>query len=300
MTTSNLTAGAHAPAPHDIVASATRPVDGRGYLDWGAIIAGAVVAAALSFVLLSFGSALGFGIASPWPDSGISALGFAVAAAVWLLATQVASFGAGGYLAGRLRRRVGDAKPAEIDLRDGSHGLVVWAIGTLVGAVLLASGLAGAARTAADAAGGTVAAVADAAPDVDASYLADSLLRDGSGEGARPDQATRDAIGRIVERVLATGALSEADLEQLTTTVASAAGLEPQEAEVRVAALQERIAELRETALAAADTARRWGGIAAFLVAATLLVSAAAAYLAASMGGRHRDSGMAIPRWVAD
>jgi hypothetical protein len=37
--------------------------------------------------------------------------------------------------------------------------------------------------------------------------------------------------------------------------------------------------------------------MAAFLTAATLLVSAAASYLAATYGGRQRDEGRPIPRW---
>ena len=65
--------------------------------------AGAIVAAALSFVLLAFGSALGFAVASPsssWRDT--SAV-LTLLAGSWLLLTALASFGLGGYLAGRLR-----------------------------------------------------------------------------------------------------------------------------------------------------------------------------------------------------
>ena len=88
------------------------------YVDWGAVIAGAVVAAALSLVLLTFGSALGLGLTSLEPGEGVSPLWLAIAAAIWLLWVQVSSFMAGGYLAGRLRRPIGDAEPDEVDLRE--------------------------------------------------------------------------------------------------------------------------------------------------------------------------------------
>ena len=42
------------------------------YLSWGAIIAGGLCAAAISFVLLTFGSAIGLSAVSPWPNTGLS------------------------------------------------------------------------------------------------------------------------------------------------------------------------------------------------------------------------------------
>ena len=122
-------------------------------------------------------------------------------------------------------------------------------------------------------------------------------MRDGSAEGSALSEETRETIGRIVQQALVTGELSEADMEYLKNALGDAAGLEESEVEARIQALQEQIAEARQAAVEAADTARRWAAIAAFLAAAVLLVSAASAYLAAAMGGRHRDSGTAIPRW---
>ena len=80
-------------------------VEARGFthLHWIPIFAGAIAAAALSFVLLSFGSSIGLAVASPawtWRDTSWS---LAFLGGVWLLLTSLASFGLGGYLAGRLR-----------------------------------------------------------------------------------------------------------------------------------------------------------------------------------------------------
>src|SRR5262249_191484 len=109
------------------------------YVDWAAIFAGAVVATAVAFLMLTFGTALGLSFASPYraPDEKSLWL-FAVAAGLWLMWVQGSAYMAGGYLAGRLRRRHFDSTGDEVEVRDGSHGLVVWAVGTLVAALMVA------------------------------------------------------------------------------------------------------------------------------------------------------------------
>ena len=56
------------------------------FVEWGSVIAGAVTAAALSFVFLTFGSAIGLSAVSPWPDAGVSAKTAASLAVFWTLA----------------------------------------------------------------------------------------------------------------------------------------------------------------------------------------------------------------------
>jgi hypothetical protein len=279
--------------------------DDRSYVDWPAALAGAALAAAISLVMLSFGSALGLGITSPLPGEGVSFLWFAIAAGLWLLWVQVSSFMAGGYLAGRLRRRVGDATEDEVDMRDGSHGLLVWAVGTLVGAVMLMSGLIGAAQTAGQAvgaaAGTAITAAAEAAgedgADGMAGYLTDTLFRADTAATSPEAQADRAEAGRILVMALAEGELAADDRAYLVNLVSRQTGLDPAATEARIAAVETRVVEAREAALEAVDEARRIGVMAAFLIAASLLVSAAAAYFAAGVGGRHRDDGTIIRGW---
>ena len=71
------------------------------FLEWGPVIAGALLAAALSFVLLTFGAAIGLSTASPWPNSGMSATWMASLAVFWTMVQQIGAFMAGGYVAGR-------------------------------------------------------------------------------------------------------------------------------------------------------------------------------------------------------
>src|SRR6188472_3713908 len=116
-------------------------VEGGGavsYLDWSAIVAGAVVATAISLVLFTFGAALGLGMVSP-EEGSVPGRWFAIAAGLWFVCVVVIANIAGGYLAGRMRRRTGDATPDESDTRDGANGLTVWAVATLIGAMLATS-----------------------------------------------------------------------------------------------------------------------------------------------------------------
>src|SRR5882757_11182193 len=116
------------------------------YLEWGPVILGALAATAISVVLLTFGAALGLSVVSPYPYAGISAKGLAVLTGTYVALVTVASFGAGGYLAGRLRSPWTGAVGNEITeshFRDGSYGFGVWALGVLLGSALAVSGVGG-------------------------------------------------------------------------------------------------------------------------------------------------------------
>ena len=106
---------------------------------WGAILAGSVVAVSLSVILLTLGAGLGFASISPWSDHGLSARAFTVAGTIWLIVTQWLSAAAGGYIAGRLRHRWPATHVHEVFFRDTAHGLVTWAVATLLVATILAS-----------------------------------------------------------------------------------------------------------------------------------------------------------------
>jgi hypothetical protein len=151
--------------------------DERSYVDWPAIFAGAVVALALAFVLGTFGSGIGLTMTgTPWGEDGASLGWFLLAAAIWYIWVQVTSVMAGGYIAGRLRRRLNDGDPHEVEVRDGAHGLAVWAVGVVVGAMLLlgaaAAGIGTATSVAGMAAGATAAGGSDAVES-----LAEQLFR---------------------------------------------------------------------------------------------------------------------------
>jgi hypothetical protein len=108
-------------------------------VSWPAIIAGSVVAAGISVVLLTLGSGLGFAAMSPWPGRGVSASTLVVSSAIWLIVTQWISSAFGGYVAGRLRTRWIGTHTHEVFFRDTAHGLITWAVATVLAAAVLAS-----------------------------------------------------------------------------------------------------------------------------------------------------------------
>lgn len=288
--------------PAVVVTEETMAGDERSYVDWPAIFAGAVLATTISFVLLTFGSAIGLSMTSAYEGESASLFWFAVVAGLWLLWVQVSASIAGGYLTGRMRRRHGDATEYESDVRDGSHGLVMWGLATLVAALIAYSGLMGAANVAGQAAGAVAsaagAAAGEAADSLDPSDLVvDRALR--GAPGTEPvAEGTRAEIGRILLSAATTeGGLDESDRQYLTATIANRAGIPEEEAQQRVDQIVAQAQELEADARAAADQARRIGMVAAFLTAASLLVSAAAAYFGATMGGNHRDRQTVVQGW---
>lgn len=290
------------------VASATSVLStATSYIEWSAVFAGAVLASAISFVLLTFGSAIGLAIAPPLLDDGSFSLWLAVAAAIWVIWVQVSSFVAGGYLAGRMRRRLADINDHEVTVRDGSHGVVVWGAGVLIGAFLATSTFTGLVSVGSQT-GGAVADLASAATsevaengDIALDYTADALFRTNVRVGEIPE-SVRDEATRIILISTLRGELTLDDRDHLARIVASNTSLSENEAEARVGSVISQ-AEATEEAIAiaafeAADTARRIGIILAFLTAASLLVSAAGAWWGATLGGKHRDERTDFSRWV--
>lgn len=105
-------------------------------VQWGASIAGAFVATAIGVILLTFGTALGLTVTSPFEGEGLEPVAFAVMAGLYFLWVQVMSFYCGGYVAGRMSRREADTSEHEADVRDGMHGLIAWAVGVVAAALL--------------------------------------------------------------------------------------------------------------------------------------------------------------------
>jgi len=264
------------------------------FVEWSAVLAGAVLAAALSFVFLTFGAAIGLSATSPWPNSGISVKVVASLAIFWALAQQIGSLMAGGYVAGRMRTRWYEAGH-EAEFRDGLHGGLVWAVGVLISALLVFATAGLAARTAADLAG-KAASSSDAMDVVIDTMLRPTTAQAGpppapAGAAAAPRRAggtplgdeTRAEISRILADSVTRGSISTDNRAYLAQLVAQRTGLSQQEAARRVDAA---VTAARE----AADKARRAAALTGFVTAAGLILSFGAAWWAALKGGRHRDT----------
>lgn len=110
-----------------------------GAVSWGAVIAGAVGAAALSLVLLLLGTGLGMAVISPWASRGISEDAVGVSTILWVTIVQLLASALGGYLAGRLRSRWTLVHTNEVYFRDTAHGFLAWCVATLLMATVLSS-----------------------------------------------------------------------------------------------------------------------------------------------------------------
>ncbi len=276
----------------------------HSYVDWPAIIAGTVLATAISFVLLTFGSAIGLTLTSAYEGRGMTLFWFAIAAALWVLWVQISSFMAGGYLTGRMRRRSYDATEHESDIRDGTNGLVMWALAVLIGAMIALSGVSAVVSTATGAASTVAAgAAAGAAGNSDEmlgsgnGLLIDRLLRSTDVSAQPVTEDSRGEIGRIIAGALEDDELADADRQYLASVVSSRSGLSQEEAQARVDETWAQAQQAEATAREAAETARRIGLIAAFLTAASLFASAIGAYFGATLGGNHRDKQVVITGW---
>jgi hypothetical protein len=121
-------------------------------VEWASIFGGALAALGVTAILLTLGPGLGLTTVSPWSFNNPSPTTFGTVAAIWLVVTQWLSSAFGGYLAGRLRTKWVGIRTEEVFFRDTAHGLLAWALATLLMATLVTLGSAATAGVAAAAA----------------------------------------------------------------------------------------------------------------------------------------------------
>lgn len=276
------TAPAAAPAEGPI----PTPGGPLSYIHWGPVTAGAIAAAAVWFVLMTFATAVGLATLSPSPTWRDTSIALALLSGVWLLLVALGSFGLGGYLAGRVRSSWATSED-EVEFRDGAHGLLVWALAVVIGAVL--TWATATALTSVSAGTTTVMRPTQGEPAFLA-YELDRLFRS-DRRPERADPEARAEAGRIIMTGVGRRDIGAEDRAYLVRLVAARTGLAPADAERRVT---EVVAQARR----AARRARASSVVIGFMTAASLAVGAAAAWFAAGIGGRHRDRAISPPlRW---
>lgn len=262
------------------------------YVDLSDIVGGALVATAVSLILVTFGSALGLSFSAIEPGEGLSLRWVAIGGGLWVIWTAVTSSAAGGYFAGRMRKPVGDADADEVETRDGAHGVGVWALATLLTVVVAASGFGGTVKVLGATFGGAAGRIASVI-EQDSDYRAGIALR---GDRLSSKEARSEVAG-VLRRSLSDGAVTEADRSYLARILATETGLAPSQARVRIDQVIADAERARDQAMKAAEQARVFALIGAFVIAASLLVSGAAAYFAAVLGGKHRNENIGFARF---
>lgn len=253
---------------------------------WPSIIAGAFVAAAATVILLALGSGIGFASVSPWPYHGASVTTFAITTAIWLLVTQWISAALGGYIAGRLRTRWMGTHTHEVFFRDTAHGLITWAVATILVATVVAGSFM-------SAAGGAGRAVADAgaapANSPVSAYEVDKLFRTTNSGGSASLADARMETAHIVANAFVSGSVSDADRTYLTEQVAARTGATQAGAQARVDGFLATVTQAQAKLEAEADSARKAAAEASLYLALSLLTGAFIASVSAALGGRIRD-----------
>lgn len=277
------------PAPTDVTIRGNT----SSSISWPAVFAGSAVTGGLILVMLPLAVAAGLSLTSAYPQNSASASTIGWIAVLWTAFMYLFSISAGGYVAGRLRPRVGDANLAEARFRDLLNGLVFWGVGMIISALITLHTVTYAAGAATTAAGQAVGGAAAAAANLNADYVSDYLLRTtaapATGAPQRSEADARMEVAHILTTSLATGNLSDADRKYLTTLVAQRTGLSEADAKTRVDEGVQRAKELKEKVQATAETARKAAAHAAFWTAILSLLSGIAAAYAARLGGQHRD-----------
>jgi hypothetical protein len=261
-----------------VVDPARAPVeDARvNYVQWGPAIAGALIAAAVGLVLDAFGAALGLAVSSTAPTWRDSSAALQVLSGLYLVLVAMAAFGAGGYVAGRMRRPLAGTVE-EVEFRDGTLGLVVWAIAVLLTALTTWATAQSLSRLGApSSATQSVAGENFVAYDLDRLFRADRRPQNTNIRYARSEAA----------RILLTSAghtgITLDDRNYLVALTSAETGLSIPDAVRRVDSI---MAQARDDI----RKARRAAVILAFMAGAAALLGAAVAWLASCAGGRHRD-----------
>jgi hypothetical protein len=248
------------------------------------VIGGAFVSASLALILLSLGTGLGFSSVSPWSNVGMSASTVGKGAIAWLILTQIMASAMGGYLAGRLRTRWTDLHTDEVYFRDTAHGFLVWAVGLVITASLLATAatsLSGGAARRSDS-GTTVGGAASEGMVNPNAYFVDNLLRSTNASQDRNDLAVRGEVDRIFAHALSQGAIPQTDNTYLAQLVSARTGLTQAEAERRVSDV---FGEFQQSA----DRSRKALAHLSLWLFVALLSGAFCASYAGTIGGRQRD-----------
>ena len=267
--------------------SATAPIEARRhFVHWTPVIAGAFVASAFSLVLIAFGTSLGLAVASTAPTWRDTSPTLTVISGLYLVLTAAVSFGFGGYLAGRLRTSWDPALHREfVEFRDGSHGLVSWALAVvlsgLVAAVLATAATSRITPPATSPTGNTGEALI--------AYDLDRLFRSEGREQGNLAYSRAEA-SRILLAATSRAGMKPDDRDYLVRLVARQTGIAQPDA-------QRRVEEAVSAASLAVKRARQSAVILGFSIAVSLLLGAAAAWYASCLGGQHRDQAGPPLRW---
>jgi len=253
---------------------------------WPAIIAGAVAAAGVSFTLHAFAAGIGLSVLSAAPTWRESSAALWSLSGIYVVFASVCAFAVGGYIAGRMRRRL-SIDSTEVEGTDGMHGLITWALAVVIAAIL-PLGAAATATSAMAPSGGTAGAAQSVAGENVIAAELDELFR--SNHPIADREYRRAEAARILLKSSSRTGVLNPERRYLYAMIESSVGLLPDQSVPRV---DHAIAASRD----ALHRARVAAVLQAFFIGAALFAGAAVAWFAATEGGRDREKGT-FPIWA--
>lgn len=253
-------------------------------VSWGAVIAGASVASALSLTMLALCAGFELSVISPWSSLRASPASLSTVGLICLVITQVIAFAMGGYLVGRLRNRWDSLHNDEVHFRDTANGFLTWAVTVVLTVAFLTSAATRMAGGVADSPGASLRNTpAEMESDLGANaYFVDRLFRPDHPGASEADVVARAEAGRIIDAALRQQEGATLDADYLVQLVVANSGLNQNAAQRRVA---ETLAEARQNL----DRVRKGTARILLWTFLTLLIGAFCASFAATLGGRQRD-----------
>jgi hypothetical protein len=258
--------------------------DGRWRFQWSPILVGALIALALSSIMVTFGATIGLGVSSAAPTWRDASVALWVLSGLFLILQSLISFGCGGYMAGRTSIAVQGLEHEEVERFDGFQGVAAWALAVVFGALLTAIVAMAANHPS------PLTTPPSATEPSALSYEIDTLFQTIRRPANVDLSPLRAEAGRILLTSSSHNGVSTNDRAYLGQVVTAVTGLASADADRRVDTV---IGDSRR----AISRARAAGIILAFSVAAALLFGAVAAWAGAAAGGRHRD-GMVLSAWM--
>lgn len=251
-------------------------------VSWGAVAAGAFVAAALSLTLLALGAGFDLATVSPWSRHPAGGPAVGTGALIWLIVVEIVASGMGGYIAGRLRTKWVAIHTHEVYFRDTAHGFLVWAVAAVATAAFLGP-----------AANVMVGSTATGGETTSLGYerFVNLLFRPAlttnansptSSAGIGTNPALRLEAQAVLTDLLRSEDTAQADREYLTQLVSVATGLSQADASQRVSDVIARAQQAITAGRKATARLLLWTCLA-------LLLGAFCASYAATIGGRQRD-----------
>ena len=260
----------------------------RNRVSWGAILAGVATALVVQVLL----NILGLGVGASSLDAANlsdnpSASGFSLSAGIWYGVSVILASLAGGVVAGRL-------SGTSHDNTARWHGMVAWAVTTLLVIYLLTSAVGSIVGGTFNALGSTISAVGKGAASTVSGVSgtgAGDVLQNEVRRLVNPNDAqnVQDSIVTYI-RASIDGDKAKADAarDQAVNGLARTANISPDEARTRLNQAEQQAKQAadqaKQTAQKAAEAARQGtatGGIAVFV---TLLLGAIAGWIGGGIG----------------